>query len=147
MKKLIGRIALISFALISAACSHTQPSVTSSSVENSSAISSESSDTTSRSNFPSTSSGPKIVDNQLSTANGLKVYFKEQGARIDKIEFEGKQIAKDGFTVGRKFLVTEDLDPVEQQTEAETGQRFSQFADAHYFAHFQYSSLVVFLIR
>ena len=101
MKKLIGRIALISFALISAACSHTQPSVTSSSVENSSAISSESSDTTSRSNFPSTSSGPKIVDNQLSTANGLKVYFKEQGARIDKIEFEGKQIAKDGFTVGR----------------------------------------------
>ena len=101
MKKLLGRIALISFALISAACSHTQPSVTSSSVESSSATSSESSDTTSKSNFPSTSSGPKIVDNQLSTANGLKVYFKEQGARIDKIEFEGKQIAKDGFTVGR----------------------------------------------
>ena len=99
MKKILARLALISFALSTAACSNKgSSSETSSSVEPS--ISSDTSMPSSNSLAPS-SSGPKIVDNQLSVANGLKVYFKEQGARIDKIEFDGKQIAKDGFTVGR----------------------------------------------
>lgn len=99
MKKILARLALISFALITAACSNKgSSSETSSSVEPS--ISSDTSTPSSNSLTPS-SSDPKIVDNQLSAANGLKVYFKEQGARIDKIEFDGKQIAKDGFTVGR----------------------------------------------
>ena len=100
MKKLLGRVALISFALITAACGgNSKSSEQSSSLQESSSESSIS--TSSSTGFPSTSSGPKIVDNQLTAANGLKVYFKEQGARIDKIEFDGKQIAKDGFTVGR----------------------------------------------
>ena len=43
---------------------------------------------------------PMITD-QLYTESGLKVYFKAQGARIDKITWQDKQIAKDGFTVGR----------------------------------------------
>lgn len=99
MKKILARLALISFALITAACGNKgSSSETSSSVEPS--ISSDTSTPSSNSLAPS-SSDPKIVDNQLSAANGLKVYFKEQGARIDKIEFDGKQIAKDGFTVGR----------------------------------------------
>lgn len=99
MKKILARLALISFALITAACGNKgSSSETSSSAEPS--ISSDTSTPSSNSLTPS-SSDPKIVDNQLSAANGLKVYFKEQGARIDKIEFDGKQIAKDGFTVGR----------------------------------------------
>ena len=99
MKKILARLALISFALITAACGNKgSSSETSSSVEPS--ISSDTSAPSSNSLTPS-SSDPKIVDNQLSASNGLKVYFKEQGARIDKIEFDGKQIAKDGFTVGR----------------------------------------------
>ncbi len=99
MKKILARLALISFALITAACGNKgSSSETSSSVEPS--ISSDTSTPSSNSLTPS-SSDPKIVDNQLSAANGLKVHFKEQGARIDKIEFDGKQIAKDGFTVGR----------------------------------------------
>ena len=99
MKKILARLALISFALITAACGNKgSSSETSSSAEPS--ISSDTSMPSSNSLAPS-SSDPKIVDNQLSAANGLKVYFKEQGARIDKIEFDGKQIAKDGFTVGR----------------------------------------------
>jgi aldose 1-epimerase len=99
MKKILARLALISFALITAACGNKgSSSETSSSVEPS--ISSNTSTPSSNSLAPS-SSDPKIVDNQLSASNGLKVYFKEQGARIDKIEFDGKQIAKDGFTVGR----------------------------------------------
>ncbi len=99
MKKILARLALISFALITASCGNKgSSSETSSSAEPS--ISSDTSTPSSNSLTPS-SSDPKIVDNQLSAANGLKVYFKEQGARIDKIEFDGKQIAKDGFTVGR----------------------------------------------
>lgn len=98
MKKILARLALISFALITAACGNKGSSPETSSVEPS--ISSNTSTPSSNSLAPS-SSDPKIVDNQLSAANGLKVYFKEQGARIDKIEFDGKQIAKDGFTVGR----------------------------------------------
>ena len=99
MKKILARLVLISFALITAACGNKgSSSETSSSVEPS--ISSDTS-TPSSNNLAPSSSDPKIVDNQLSASNGLKVYFKEQGARIDKIEFDGKQIAKDGFTVGR----------------------------------------------
>ena len=99
MKKLLGRIALISFALITAACGGNNKSSeqSTSSIESTSEPSASSSSTP----FPSTTSDPKIVNNQLTAANGLKVNFKEQGARIDKIEFDGKQIAKDGFTVGR----------------------------------------------
>ena len=100
MKKILARLALISFALITAACGNKgSSSETSSSVEPS--ISSSDTSTPSSNSLAPSSSDPKIVDNQLSASNGLKVYFKEQGARIDKIEFDGKQIAKDGFTVGR----------------------------------------------
>ena len=66
-----------------------------------SSISVESSSTVSSSSSQNTSSSATIVDNQLSTDNGLVVKFKNNGASIDKITWKGKQIAKDGFVVGR----------------------------------------------
>ncbi len=70
-----------------------EPNISSTSIKSSSTVSSSSSQ--------NTSSGPTIVDNQLSTENGLVVKFKNNGASIDKITWKGKQIAKDGFVVGR----------------------------------------------
>ena len=76
MKKILARLALISFALITAACGNKgSSSEASSSVEPS--ISSDTSTPSSNSLTPS-SSDPKIVDNQLSAANGLKVYLKNK---------------------------------------------------------------------
>ena len=71
----------------------TSPDISSTSVKSSSIEKSSSSQ--------NTSSGPTVVDNQLSTENGLVVKFKNNGASIDKITWKGKQIAKDGFVVGR----------------------------------------------
>ncbi len=100
MKKLLARLALISFALITAACGNKGSSAEASSIKPS--VSSDTSiSSVEKSSSSSTSSKSYSSNYQLSTANGLKVYFKEQGARIDKIEYNGKQIAKDGFTVGR----------------------------------------------
>ena len=42
-----------------------------------------------------------FVENELSTKNGLTFKFNARGARIDKVEWNGKQIAKDGFIAGR----------------------------------------------
>ncbi len=70
-----------------------EPNISSTSIKSSSTVSSSSSQ--------NTSSGPTIIDNQLSTENGLVVKFKNNGASIDKITWKGKQIAKDGFVVGR----------------------------------------------
>ena len=55
----------------------------------------------SQSSSLSSSAAPVIVDNQLSTESGLVIKFSETGARISSIELDRKQIAKDGFTVGR----------------------------------------------
>ena len=100
MKKILARLALISFALITAACGNKGSSAEASSMKPS--VSSDTSiSSVEKSSSSSTSSKTYSSNYQLSTASGLKVYFKEQGARIDKIEYNGKQIAKDGFTVGR----------------------------------------------
>ena len=105
MKKILARLALISFALITAACNKTGSTSEQKSSElpstSSSMVNSNSDKSSSSSSNPNTSSKSYDSNYQLSTADGLKVYFKEQGARIDKIEYNGKQIAKDGFTVGR----------------------------------------------
>lgn len=42
-----------------------------------------------------------MKENELYTDNGLSIKFKNNGASIDKITWNGKQIAKDGFVVGR----------------------------------------------
>ena len=117
MKRIIGKIILLSTIVTISACNQpiknsnksinssdvslsseesvksTSPDISTTSVKSSSIEKSSSSQ--------NTSSGPTVVDNQLSTENGLVVKFKNNGASIDKITWKGKQIAKDGFVVGR----------------------------------------------
>ena len=68
--------------------------------KNSSSKSSTTSRASSSSNVNTSTSKPSS-DNELSTASGLVVKFKATGASIDKITWNNKQIAKDGFVVGR----------------------------------------------
>lgn len=67
----------------------------------SSSDSSSSSSKSSSSKQSSSSGSINTNDNELSTENGLVIKFKNNGASIDKITWKGKQIAKDGFVVGR----------------------------------------------
>ena len=117
MKRIISKIILLTAIVTISACnkpyqnsnkSESSADVTLSTEEpakssgpNISSTSIKSSSTVSSSSSQNTSSGPTIVDNQLSTENGLVVKFKNNGASIDKITWKGKQIAKDGFVVGR----------------------------------------------
>ena len=106
MKKILARLTLISFALIASACGTTGSTQESSSSNKPapselSTTSESSTSSSALSTSANASKDPNIIDNQLYTEDGLKVYFKAQGARIDKIEYKNKQIAKDGFTVGR----------------------------------------------
>ena len=49
----------------------------------------------------SSDDGREIRENELYTDSGLSIKFKATGASIDKITFNNKQVAKDGFVVGR----------------------------------------------
>ena len=118
MKKSINKIVLLTAIMAISACTQTNsnsqiskdthsdvtlstevPSTESKSSMSTSVESKSSSNNTS--SKKTTSSASNIVDNQLSTENGLVVKFKNNGASIDKITWKGKQIAKDGFVVGR----------------------------------------------
>ena len=114
MKKLLTKLIFASLALTISGCvngqsseqSQTSESSSSSQIveSSSSSIFLSSSEVSSKSSSKSSSSSSlDYVPDQLSTASGLKVYFKAQGARIDKITWgsDNKQIAKDGFVVGR----------------------------------------------
>ena len=95
MKKSFAYLALISFALTLGACNQ-EPQ------KQSSNNSDEPSSTPVESSAPASSEEDRpMVENQLSTDSGLVIKFKEQGASIDTIKWDNKQIAKDGFTVGR----------------------------------------------
>lgn len=107
MKKTILNIISLSILALTVGCSTNQPiedssssSFSSSSSENRSS-SSTSSSTSKSSSRSSNSSSTANLPEELSTESGLVVKFKAQGARIDKIYWGNKQIAKDGFTVGR----------------------------------------------
>ena len=108
MKKVLKTILLVSATSILMACG-SQSSLSSlksaaspsSLTVNSSSGKASSIYRSSNSSRPLTSSNDPNNDNQLSTQSGLVVKFNAKGARIDKITFAGKQIAKDGFTVGR----------------------------------------------
>lgn len=106
MKNVLAKLALVSFALLSSACSKPQESVEPSSgepqVSSVTPVSSEaqvSSVTPTSSQAPS--SAPAVVDNQLSNSQGLVVKFNKTGAKIDSINVGNKKIAENGFTVGR----------------------------------------------
>ena len=95
MKKSFAYLALISFALTLGACNQ-EPQ------KQSSNNSDEPSSAPVESSAPASSEEDRpMVENQLSTDSGLVIKFKEQGASIDTIKWDNKQIAKDGFTVGR----------------------------------------------
>lgn len=115
MKKVISKLVLLTAIVAISACnkpyqtskkSSETPDITlytdePSQSSDSSSSSKMSSSKKSSSSESSSSSSSTIVDNQLSTSNGLVVKFKNNGASIDKITLRGKQIAKDGFVVGR----------------------------------------------
>ena len=102
MKKILARLALISFALIASACNTTGSSSEQTPTSGSgTSVASTSSEPTASSGATSSSSKQDYVKDQLSNSSGLKVYFNKTGAKIDKIEFDGKKIAENGFTVGR----------------------------------------------
>ena len=114
MKQIFCPIILVSLVASLMACNTNEPVKESSKIEEVSSVVSEesaksdinsssgkSSSSEQKSSSQTTSSAADYVDNQLSTETGLTVYFKAQGARIDKITWGNKQIAKDGFTVGR----------------------------------------------
>ena len=119
MKKTLNIILLLIAATSLASCGNPQPNSNASKdepssstqiVETSEKASSSDAKTSSEAKSSSenkvtssaqSSSSKDYVDNQLSTETGFTVYFKAQGARIDKITWGNKQIAKDGFTVGR----------------------------------------------
>ena len=100
MKKIFACLALVSFALTVGACNQS-PSSVSTIDSNDPPYQGTDSNCLPESSEDGSSSSPQMIDNQLYTESGLKITFKEEGAQISKIEFGGKQIAKDGFTVGR----------------------------------------------
>ena len=95
MNKVIGKIALLSLLVSFSACNASSASSSNEPIEGSSIASKEASSSI------EASSDPRIKTDELYLENGLSIKFKAQGARIDKINFKNKQIAKDGFTVGR----------------------------------------------
>ena len=111
MKKTIPFAILTTTLLLLTACSQTRPSsstIESSQTPISSDVQSSSEATPSSSSIASSSSenfddGREIRTDELYTDSGLSVKFKTTGASIDKITWgtDKKQIAKDGFVVGR----------------------------------------------
>ena len=97
MKKLLACFALASFALTMAACQKAPTSTEQNTEPNESSVITSSGDETSE----STNQAPAYVEDQLSNADGLVVKFNKTGAKIDSINFAGKKIAENGFTVGR----------------------------------------------
>ena len=123
MKKIYSKIVLLTSLLVISACQNSQPSQKKSDEQESASLplsseeslnsqnsfsssnnKSSSKSSSKSSNYSSSSqssSNLDIKDNELSLDNGLIIKFKNTGASIDKITFKNKQIAKDGFVVGR----------------------------------------------
>ena len=105
MKKYIKTILFVSLISLLSACASNDASQKNSTRINSQPVSSQQSTPapSSKASSKPVSSQPKADDVMLTSETGLKVYFKAKGARIDKITWgpNDKQIAKDGFTVGR----------------------------------------------
>ena len=114
MKRFIPLTVFVTALLTLGACATSSNNTESSSSEpisssepSSSISSSSQSSTSSR---PSSSSAPQsssssssgtIRTDELYNEDGLSIKFKATGASIDTINYKGKQIAKDGFVVGR----------------------------------------------
>ena len=102
MKNIFKTLILVSLITSLGACSTSKSSDISSNELKPSPSTSISSDyiTSGEDIIPSEDIHP-MKENELYTDNGLSIKFKNNGASIDKITWNGKQIAKDGFVVGR----------------------------------------------
>ena len=106
MKRIVINTISLALLVLATGCSPILPSSESESLVSSASstegqTSSSSSSSASSSTSNQSSSKADYKENELSTTSGLTIKFKAQGARIDSITWNNKQIAKDGFTVGR----------------------------------------------
>ena len=103
MKKVFSNIILVSFALLIVSCGNASSTSSSQNETASSQTQQSSSEIKPSSSKPSsnTAGSASFVRDQLSTSSGLTIKFNAKGARVESIRWNGKQIAKDGFIVGR----------------------------------------------
>ena len=105
MKNIIRKVLLLTALVALTACSNTQSSQDSKeSKQQDITLSTEVPSSDNSQSQPVSSSNDddrEIKENELYTDSGLSIKFKATGASIDKITWKGKQIAKDGFVVGR----------------------------------------------
>lgn len=106
------KIFVLAFAALLASCQTPTTASSEASTEMNASLPVDSSTPVEESSLPAEESsvaddsldaGRTMRENELYTDSGFVVKFKAQGARIDKITYgsSNKQIAKDGFTVGR----------------------------------------------
>lgn len=108
MKNIFKSLLLIALITSLGACSTSKKEESNSKIESSNTSirsdntsSNEEMASSSKEETTSSESAHPMRDNELYTDSGLSVKFKNTGASIDKITYNGKQIAKDGFVVGR----------------------------------------------
>ena len=110
--KMNKKIFVLAFAALLASCQTPTTASSEASTEMDESLPADSSTPVEESSLPAKESsvaddsldaGRTMRENELYTDSGFVVKFKAQGARIDKITYgsSNKQIAKDGFTVGR----------------------------------------------
>lgn len=107
MKKYLNKLFLLTLVLTISACNNTQSisesvqeSIVSQDITSLPSVESKNDSSVSTISSKSSSVAPIYKDNVLSNDN-IQIDFSAQGARISKITFKNKQIAKDGFVVGR----------------------------------------------
>ena len=101
MNKSKTLFSFVALALLLSACTGTPKESVVSNVLSSSTTVSSGDPIEPSSSLVAPSTSKEVVQDKLYTDSGLEVFFNAKGARIDKINWNGKQIAKDGFTVGR----------------------------------------------
>ena len=101
MKNIFKSLILIILTTSLGACSSSQSAISSASQDTSISNSEISSDASNEKSTTSNENSHPLKENELYTDSGLSIKFKNNGASIDKITWQGKQIAKDGFVVGR----------------------------------------------
>ena len=105
MKNIIRKVLLLSALVALTACSNAQSSQdnneSKSQAETTQLTEAPSSDSSESKPTSSEDDDREIRENELYTDSGLSIKFKATGASIDKVTFNNKQVAKDGFVVGR----------------------------------------------
>ena len=101
MKKIISRLLALSIITLVSACG-VHPNSGSTNVDDSSSLENSSLNDSSSSDVVSSSSVGEIFrGNTLTSASGVSVTFKPNGATIESIKMDNTTIATDGFVVGR----------------------------------------------